>query len=79
MLDIVNIEKELQEVNYNFNRTKIEQLDVDTTHVPRKSRKHMEGKITSIENSSEKSELRSIIAFWRLILSEKEGKNAAKR
>ena len=75
MLDSINVEKELHELNYNFSRAKIEQLDVDTTHVLRKLRKHVEGRIIRIEKSVEKSKLRTIAAFWRLMLSEKEGEN----
>ena len=33
MLDIITIEKELNEVNLSFSRAKIEQLDKDIKHV----------------------------------------------
>ena len=38
----------------------------------------MEGKIISIEKSSEKTKLQPTIAFWRLMLSEREGENIEK-
>ena len=39
MLDVINIENELNGVNVNYNRAKIEQTDKDITYVLRKSRK----------------------------------------
>ena len=71
MLDIINIEKELQEVNGNFSQEKIKKLDEDITHMLRKARKHAKGKTTSIEKSTAKSKLQSKTSFWRLMLSEK--------
>ena len=78
MLDTINIEKEIQELNSNFILEKIEQLDEDIIHVLRKSRRHVEGKIISIEKSTVKSKLQSTIAFWRLMLSKKEEENIVK-
>ena len=45
MLDIINVEKELHEVNFNFSRTKIKQLDADATNVLQKATKHVECRI----------------------------------
>ena len=36
MLDSINIEKEFNELNFNFSRAKIEQLDTDVTCILRK-------------------------------------------
>ena len=44
-----------------------------------KARKCAEGDATRIEKPLEKSKLRSITLFWRLMLSDKEGKNVDKR
>ena len=44
-----------------------------------KDRKSAEGDAMRTKKSSEKCKLRSMMSFWRLLLSDKEGKNVDKR
>ena len=48
LLDIINIINELNKVTVNFNRAIFEQIDNDTTHMLRKSRKEVEGEINEM-------------------------------
>ena len=50
-LDVINIEKDLNEVNINFSRVEVEQLDKDTMCVLRKARKCAEGSKIGIRKS----------------------------
>ena len=75
LLDITSIESNLNEVNVNFNRAKIEQIDTDMAHVLTKARKSAEGDEIRIEKSSEQWKLRSTLSYWKLMLRQKDGKN----
>ena len=53
LLDIISIKNDLIEVNNNFSRAKIEQIDADVTHVLTKARKSSEGDVAGTEKSTE--------------------------
>ena len=50
LLDSISIENELKEVNSSFSRAKIEQIDIDITHVLNKARKNAEGDMMRTKN-----------------------------
>ena len=68
------IENELNEVNLNFNRAKMKQIDKDVIPFLRKDRQDVEGPMFEIETSVEKRKLRALIACWKAITHEKDGK-----
>ena len=78
MLNVINIEKELNEVNLNFSREKIEQLDKDTICVLRKAIQHVEGSSIEIEKSAEKKKMRAAIDFWKAIMRVQDGEHVSK-
>ena len=65
-------------MNANFNREKIEQIDNDITYVLRKDKKEVEGPIIETQKSAWKRKLRSLIACWKEIVREKDGKYVSK-
>ena len=65
-------------MNANFNREKIEQIDNDITYVLRKDKKEVEGPIIETQKSAWKRKLGSLIACWKAIVSEKDGKYVSK-
>ena len=76
LLDSICTERDLNDVNVKFNRSKIEQTDSETTHVLMKTRKCAKGDTTRNDKSSEQRKLRATLAYWKLKLSEKYGKHA---
>ena len=59
LLDFINVENELNEVNVNFNREKIEQTHKDVTCALSKATEEVEGPMIEIEKSVEKIKLRA--------------------
>ena len=63
MLDSTNIERELNEVNGDYDHAKIEQIESDVTHVLMKTHKSAEGDVLRTDTSSEQRKLRENLAY----------------
>ena len=62
----------------NFQRSKIEQIDKDVTHVMRTSWKKVKGKMTGLGKSTQKKKLRAKVLCWKDIVRKKEGEHASR-
>ena len=72
-LDKIPIEAELDEVDMNVDRNKIEQIDRDITYVLDEARSNAKGERKGIKGSTKKI-IRSSVKHWTLMIKKKEGK-----
>ena len=68
LLDKTPIEAELNEVEMNVDRNKIEQIDRDITYILNKARSAAEGERKGIRGYKEKMIIRSSMKCWTLIV-----------
>ena len=78
LLDVFNADSDLNEVNSQFNRAKIEKIDKDVTCVISKEKKKVEGPMIEIEKSKQNQKLRSMVAHSKEIFRKKEGEHVSR-
>ena len=77
LLDKTPIEAELNEVEMNVDRNKIEQIDRDVTYILNKARSVAEGERKGIRGCTEKLMIRSSVKYWTAMIKKKEGKSVS--